>query len=330
MARSYYQNGDDPELTARPADPADVVHEQVEHEPKREHSTQRPERHAHKHCHDERDSELEEIDRLHCRNTGDKAKSAYVDGFETKLVERKGLLATLPGAYTAERATVLGIINPDGKAPSVMADLESIRKELTCQLAEATRATFDQAWERVQLRVSRCTGSPRLHPDPRDCEFLVKPGEDTKVLSVHQQQFTERVTTAEAQFDALAREPAELKQRGVDLAKEVTDLKTLAAKEPSEYPAAYAALLVAEHHATQEVILEGVATANTYEYYLRQCLNCSIHGRRALAEIVGELAVRNCRSEKRRSRCQNLLTHLAAEILAEVDDLEDEHQHHHH
>lgn len=323
MVRSYYEQDDEPERSSTRSGTGEDA-ERSERGPDfaGERDSNRREGRQHRHCREDRDSDLEQIDHLHCIGAGGQAESDYINQFEPAMKARDDKLSTLPRSYVTERQTVLETLE------KVSVDINAVRESLTCHLNESVRETFQHAWDRVDRRLEHCTGSPKLYPEPHDCEFPVNPGEDIKALAVRKAQYTDRVEAAEKQFDALAEEPDALKKRGTDLITEVTTLKTLNTKEPPDYRAAYAALLVAEYHARIKVIFDGIPSSNAYEDYLRQCLKCSIRGRRALMEIAGQLKVRECRADKRRARCDALKTNLADEITAEVDDLEDEQQEH--
>lgn len=310
MVRSYYQQDDEPN---RPA-----LHGDTGEDAERSKTEPGPagERDRHPHGRTDQDVRRAEIDHYECAGVGAKAASQYVTDHDME--PRKQLLSTLPDAYTAARATVLQACDAAAK------DIKAVRESLDCHLDESIRARFRQAWDRVHGRVKRCTGTPRLCPGPHDCEFPFSPDEDTRTLTVHKVHYTERVEQAENQFDALAGEPVALGKRGTDLTKEVDDLKTLSAQEPPAYEAAYAALIAAEYHSAIDVILGGIDTANDYEDYLLSCFDCSRKGRDVLMTIVGILAARACREDKRHARCEDLKAKLAAEIIAEAHDLERE------
>lgn len=325
MVRSYFED-DVPDDSAPPARREEEGEEAFGEQAPAAHERggSRLGQHQHKHCRDNRDSELENIDRMHCAAEGNKAEAAYNDRPEVEpaMRLRDGKLSTLPGTYAAERLIV------QQTTQAVAKDLKAVRDSLACHLDSEVRETFGQAWHRVKARLDRYGGSSKLHPSPSECDFPVKRWEDIKALQAHRAQYTARVEAAESQFDALALEPDKLKQRGLDLTTEVTSLKNLVDKVPADHRAAYAALLVAEYHATSDFLFAGVPSANAYDDYLRQNLACSVRGRRALTEIAGQLQIRECRAAKRRARYEAMKAKLAAEILAEVEDLEDEHQRH--
>lgn len=316
MVRSYYQQDDEPGGPARHGNPGeDAEKPGTEPEAAGEHG-------RHRHSRADADTARQEIDHFECAGVGANAASQYVTDHHEDMERRKDQLSTLPAEYAAAREAALGIRD------SVVDDIAAVRTALECHLAEAIRTRFQHAWTRVHRRLDRCAGSPKLCPGPHDCDFPFSADEDTRTLLVHQVHYTDRAELAEQQFDALAGEPADLQQRGTDLGDEVSDLKELAAKEPPAYEAAYAALLAAEYHATTDVILGGIDTANDYEDYLLSCFDCSYKGRNALMRIAGILAARGCRAERRHARCEELRGRIAAEIIAEAHDLEREERNH--
>lgn len=319
MVRSYFES-DEPDESAAPTSTEDDDERRGPRGNTEDRGPHRPGHHKHRHCREDRGAELEKIDRLHCAAAGNKAESDYVTAAEPKMQERDGKLGVLPGQYAVERIAAQKVID------DVADPLHAFRDQVACQLDQAERATFQHAWQRVQARVDRCAGPTKLCPSPQECQFPVAHHEPMKTLTAHQAQYTARVEDAENQFDELAKEPAALKHRAADLTTEVTNLPKLPAATASDHRARYAALLVAEYHATAGHMFAAIPSSNAYEDYLRRNLSCSVEGRRALTEIVGQLKVRECQAEKRRARCTQLQANLAEEILAEVEDLEDEAQ----
>jgi len=175
----------------------------------------------------------------------------------------------------------------------------------------------------------RCAGYPDPCLNDEDCHFEADVDDlPTAQLRARQQDYDERVTRAEARFDALIKESTALATRVTNLQTEVTALATETESTTADHRLTYAKALVADFHTSDGQIWSGFPIANLYDDCLRKCLRCSIRGRRALTIIIGELAVRDCRREKRQARCDWLVAHLAEEIFTEAEELAERERRH--
>ena len=352
MARALYQ-ADDHGEAGRPEDqragnPVDAPREREPGYGKGGGYGLKP--HQHKHCHSKYHDEQDDIDKIKCQAVGDKARSDYIsvkaEGEEKSLAEamqdRQTILDELPARYAKQRQQTLDL------AKTTRTTIASLYKALCDYPDKDTRTLFDEAWQRVLGRVKSCTGTPSWCPPKSDCEFSFNPNDDTQKLTMVRHRFERQVVKAEQQFDEMADEPADLKKRGEDVVKEVNAIKVkidgpatpatpaapaaaagaaaAAEQPPRDDEAIYAALLVAEYHAQDETLLNGIPNAAALEHYLGVNLTCSVHGRRALKTVVGILAERECTKLRKQTRCNALQADLSKELLAEVADLRDEYE----
>jgi hypothetical protein len=270
-----------------------------------------------------RDRDLSALDKLRCEFEGDKKKSDYYTGFEKALQDRKAQFDTSVVAYEKARAAA------EPALKTARNTIEDLLKKLRC-ISGCDRELLDDAWNEVLVRVERCTtetGGPCLDDD---CEFDDDVcDQDLGELRSRQAAYDARVAVAEAKFDDLVKEPAALTARIAALQAEVTAVgKDLSAEPPVDPELTYIKALVAEYHAERDQIWAGYAYPNAYEDCLRTCLRCSIRGRRALTEIVGEIAVQECKAAKRLARCTALKADLATETKKEADELRERKERH--
>jgi hypothetical protein len=267
-----------------------------------------------------RDRDLSGIDSMHCLSKGDEARSEYVKLHEPAMQKREEDFTTAQAAYVLARGTVLA------GQEAIAAALAELRKRVLCLIEhdEGQQKTLDLAWLRVKDRHERCQRRMREAEQITDCDFPCDFKAPLAELLSRKATFDDRVTRAEDQFAELVKEPAELTTRGTDLQKDVTELQDLVDTAPVDAELAYARLLVAEYH--HEYVWGDFDSANEYEDSLRTCLRCSVHGRRALTAIIGEIAVRQCRHDKRKQRCTQLKDNLATEVIAEAKEIEHHHR----
>ncbi|WP_436532096.1 hypothetical protein [Actinoplanes sp. HUAS TT8] len=270
-----------------------------------------------------RDRDLTALDKLRCEFEGDKKKSDYYTSIEKGLQDRKALFETSIAAYEKARAAA------EPALKTARNTIEDLLKKLRC-ISGCDRELLDEAWNEVLVRVEKCSsenGGPCIDDD---CKFDDKVCDvDLDALRARKASYDARVTTAETTFDTLAGEPAALTGRITSLQAEVTAVgKDLGAETPVDPELTYIKALVAEYHAEKEQIWAGFAYPNAYEDCLRRCLRCSIRGRRALTEIVGEIAVQECKAAKRRARCTALKLDLAGETKKEADELRERKERH--
>lgn len=264
-----------------------------------------------------RDRDLEELDRLHCRAVGDQKRYEYESSaaVEPAMRTREDQYKTSQTAYLNARQTA------QQQVKDARTEIAKLIDQLRCMIG-GDQAKLDQAWHEVRLRLQRCTGTPHSCLSDEDCYFQTDVDEvPTAQLRARQQDYDQRVTRAEALFDALIGEPTALAARVSTLQSEVTALVTETDSTTADHRLTYAKALVANFHATDEQIWLGFPIVNLYDDCLRKCLRCSIVGRRALTVIIGELAIRDCFQAKDKARCDWLVGHLAEEIFAEADEL---------
>lgn len=270
-----------------------------------------------------RDRDLSALDKLRCEFEGDKAKSTYYTGIEKGLQDRKALFETSVEAYEKARAAA------EPALKTARNTIEDLLKKLRC-ISGCDRELLDEAWNEVLVRVERCSASNGGPCIDDDCKFDDNVCDvDLGELRSRKAAYDARVTVAEAAFDELTKEPAALTARIVTLQAEVAAVgKELGAEAPVDPELTYIKALVAEYHAESDQVWAGFAYPNAYEDCLRRCLRCSIRGRRALTEIVGEIAVQECKAAKRLARCVALKANLAVEAKKEADELREHKERH--
>lgn len=271
-----------------------------------------------------RDDELAEIDRIHALAARDKARSDYVNSPQVEQAMRTretGLDGVLSGYLTARSAA----------QPKVAAATDSIGKileKLSCMIDnEVEVQRLHSAWGEVRDRLHDCTGTvPVCIDDNAEFDHKVE-GVDIATLNTRKAAYDARVGAAETRFDALVTEPVELPKRVTKLQTDVTALLTALGEDPAtaDNELNFAKALVAQREAAE--IWLHFPSASDFEGCLRRCLHISVQGRRALTEIVGELARHSYWENKRRERCESIKQHLAEEIVAEAEEIA-KHEHH--
>jgi hypothetical protein len=249
--------------------------------------------------------DLRALDDLKCEAEGMKAQAEYTAGKQADLDRRRTQFDGARAAYSDARA-------------SVRDDVREIRHQLTRILDQLRRCLpedvircLDQAWEEVRERLESC-GMPKGCCIDDDCEFETSCDDvSTADLLTRKADYERRVKEAEDCFDQLIKEPDELKQRVAALKAAV---EALAKDTTTDAMQSYAKALW--YWQLLEDIWLGFEHANEYHDCLCQALMCAVKGHRAIAVLVGEIAVRDCRDRAEKARCEWLRTHVVDEILA--------------
>jgi hypothetical protein len=269
-----------------------------------------PSSREHDHPHGERprrgcpECDLGALDDLKCVAKGVKAQADYNAGKQAELDERRTKLDGARAAYSEARAKARDDVK------EIRHQLTRIRDQLVCQLPEDVLECLREAWEEVRERLEYC-GMPSGCCIDDDCEFD-EGCEDVSSddLEKRKAEYERRVKAAEACFDQLITEPADLAKRVADLKADVEAL----AKDTTDARQSYAKFLW--YWRRLEDIWLGFEHASEYYDCLCQALMCSVKGHAAIGVLVGEIAVRTCREEAEKARCETLKTHVVDEILA--------------
>jgi hypothetical protein len=253
--------------------------------------------------------DLRALDDLKCEAAGIKAQSDYIAGVQKDLDTRHKQFDGARADYRSARDEVAADVR------GIRDQLTRIRDQLRCQLSEEVLECLERAWRDVYELLEQC-GMPSGCCIDDDCEFDSDcEGASSDELHKRKADFEGRVKAVEDCFDKLIVEPAKLKERVADLkakvealAKEVADPKTVDLKQSyAKYQWYWQRL--------QDIWL-GFEHANEYHDCLCQALVCSLKGHKAIAVLAGEIALRDCRDQARKDRCEWLKTHVVEEILA--------------
>jgi hypothetical protein len=265
--------------------------------------------HGHQHGDHPRDGcpecDLRALDDLKCDAEGMKAQAEYTTGKQADLDARRTKFDGARAAYSDARAAVKDDVR------EIRHQLTRILDQLRRCLPEDVIRCLDHAWEDVRERLEDC-GMPKGCCIDDDCEFETSCDDvSTADLLTRKADYERRVKEAEDCFDQLIKEPDELKQRVAALKAAVEALAKDTTTDPER---SYAQALW--YWRRLEDIYLGFEHANDYHDCLCQALMCSVKGHRAIAVLVGELAVRDCRYRAEKARCEWLKTHVVDEILA--------------
>jgi hypothetical protein len=258
----------------------------------------------------DQECDIGELDVLKCEAEGIKRQAAYTAEHEADLQRRRTEFDGARTAYADARAAA----HADVK--ELRHRLSRILEQLKCQIDDdEVIGCLDRAWEEVHERLRAC-GEPAGCCIDDDCDFDTRCDDvSTEELLARIADIERRVKAAEACFDELIQEPAKLTARVAKLKQDVEALAAaIADPKTADYRQAYATALWAWQRLRD--IWLGFEHANEYHDCLCQGLMCSLRGRKALAVLEGELAVRTCREDAEKARCTWLREHVVEEILA--------------
>jgi len=277
------------------------------------------------------DCDLRGVDDLTCESKGIADQAKYIADHAAALATRRAAYDTTRAAYTKARADVAADV------AGIRKDLKQIREQLRCQLDRETLECLDEAWIEVSERLEQC-GEPNTGCCVGDCD-LDEECEGYKDDTIHEltariARIDRHVTAAEACFDKLVTEPADLVTRVADLRKLVDALLTEIADPKTVDPKHAYATLRWLWHRFDDIWL-GFFHAREFHDCLCRALTCSASGRRVLGILTGRLGVLTCRQDAEDTRCTWLRTHVVDEALEicakkcrpERDDDHDKHDH---
>jgi hypothetical protein len=251
------------------------------------------------------------LDDLACEAEGIKAQAEYTASKEADLKRRRAAFDTARAEYAAARTDAAV------QTQELRHRLAQLREQLRCRLSRRVIECLEQAWDEVRDELRKCGAVEAgcCLDDDEQCEFETEEGGTDQELRARRAEFERRVKAAEDCFDALVLEPAALTQRVADLKLEVDGI-TAEAADPAttDVKHTYARLLWAWQRLVD--IWLGFEDVNAYHDCLCRGLACSVRGHKAIAVLVGELAVRACREKAEQARCTTLRTHVVDEILS--------------
>jgi hypothetical protein len=251
------------------------------------------------------------LDDLACESEGIKAQAEYTASKETDLKRRRTAFDTAKAEYATARTDAAAQVN------ELRHRLTQLREQLRCRLSRRVIECLEEAWNEVRDELRECGAVEAgcCLGDDEQCEFETGEEGSDQDLRARKAEFERRVKAAEDCFDALILEPAALTQRVADLKLEV-DAITAEAADPAttDVKHTYARLLWAWQRLVD--IWLGFEDVNAYNDCLCRGLACSVRGHKAIAVLVGELAVRACREQAEQARCTTLRTHVVDEILS--------------
>jgi predicted nucleic acid-binding Zn-ribbon protein len=252
--------------------------------------------------------DLGALDDLKCEAEGIKAQAEYTAAKQADLDKRRTQFDGARKAYSDARADVRDDIK------EIRDQLTRLLDQLRCQLPEHVIDCLDRAWREVRERLEKC-GMPTGCCIDDECEFDTDYKDvATDDLQKRKADYERRVKAAEDCFDALIKEPEELKKRVADLKAALEALAKDMADPKSDPKQSYARALW--YWRRLEDIWLGFEHANEYHDCLCQALMCSVKGHKAIAVLVGQIAVRDCRDKAEKARCDWLKANVVAEILA--------------
>jgi hypothetical protein len=181
---------------------------------------------------------------------------------------------------------------------------------------------LDEAYDKVKDQLDEC-GGPRGCCVDDDCEFPVDlPSDEVdEVLARWITDYQRRVDAAKACYTDLVQEPGRLTARVAALKAEVAGIAKDLAGDPAktDLKELYARARVARRH-VREVWL-GFEHTNEFVECLCLALTCWSKGSSAIAVLTGQQAVRLCREQARKARCDYLRENTAKEVLAVYDKI---------
>ena len=256
--------------------------------------------------------DLGELDDLQCDAAGIKRQAQVTEAYAPKVEERRKKFDEARKGYTTSRTAATTVVR------EIRQQLKYIIEQLKCTLKDDAVNCLDEAYEEVRGRLEECRGPTETGcclDEP--CEFDTEvEGVPTPELRVRIAETDRTTTEAEKCFDDLVGEPKALTDRVMALKAEVEALAGKLGGDPTKSDPArtYAEALIAKQRLDE--IWKGFADADEFVDCLCRGLLCSVQGRKAQAILEAELAVRDCKDEKARARCDWLANNLVEEILA--------------
>jgi hypothetical protein len=251
------------------------------------------------------------LDDLACESEGVKAQAEYTASKEADRLRRRAAFDTARTEYATARSDASVQVN------ELRHRLDQLRDQLRCRLSRRVIDCLEEAWDEVwdELRKCQVVEVGCCLDDDEQCEFETGcEGVSDQDLLTRKAAYERRVKAAEDCFDALVGEPAKLTARVAELKSEVDAIATEAADPDADVKKIYARLLWTWRR-LQDVWV-GFDDAGDFLDCLCRGLTCSVRGHKAIAVIVGELAVRACRKRGEHARCDELRSHVVEEILS--------------
>ena len=241
------------------------------------------------------------IDDLECEGKALKAESDAYSKDAEALKTRREAFEKARTAYTTERGKV------DARHKGLKEDIDKLVEKAECALNKDERERIDKAFDQVLDCLKEC---------PEDVGCCVDCGFVSQRWTVDQMDgLLARVLKVEKCYDDLVKEPEQLAKRLETLEQEFKELdeSKLEAKRTYAMAKRLAWLFGS--------IWGRFPDASKYHDCLCRGLQCSLRGRKLLAELAGQKAYQECREATRIARCEGLRKNIVEETLATYDVL---------
>lgn len=251
---------------------------------------------------------VDDLDDLQCEAAGFKRRSEVMEAQGNNLKTRRASFDSARKDYSTART------DAESDVAEIRRQLVYIVEQLRCSLKEDVVECLESAHRDVHQKLQECGGEVGCCIG--DCEFDASVEGETSALHAKLKDIEAKVVKAEACFDRLAAEPAELPKRVKALKTAVEALAGTLKGQPKKADTrrSYAWALVYQQQRSD--IWLGFDNVNDYVDCLCKGLSCSVRGRTALAALEGEVAVRACKEQKAKERCDWLGANVVEEILA--------------
>jgi hypothetical protein len=251
---------------------------------------------------------VDDLDDIQCEASGYKARSEYMEQYAPELKERRTKFDTARKDYPPART------GAESDVVEIRKRLAYIVEQLKCSLDDDVEECLENARREVWEKLHECGDDVGCCVGDCECDYSLD--EETSALYAKTKEIETKVGKAEACFDRLAAEPTELPKRVKALKTAVDALAEKLGGEPKKADTrrSYAWALVYKQQLKD--IWLGFGDVNAYIDCLCRGLGCSVRGRTALAALAGERAVRECKDQKGKERCDWLRANVVEEILA--------------
>jgi hypothetical protein len=260
------------------------------------------------------------LDTLKCDTKGLQEQSAYLQQYADTSKTRREKFDKVRQLYIDARAKAV----PDVK--DIRAQLEHIKSQLDCLIPDddgRRKKCLQDALKDVLAELAKCGVGTGCCVKEEDCDVSIPSGEegdsgykDTGDLRKRFAEIDAQTVAAEACFDKLVDEPAQIPIRVQELKTRVAALATDVGGDVAklDLDRAYARYLVAWHDL--EDIWLGFADTNAFYDCVCTALSCALRGRQALGVLTHHIAFEDCKKKAGEDACDLLKENVVDEVVA--------------
>lgn len=255
------------------------------------------------------------LDELTCRAVGIARQAEYNAAAKPALEAAR---TAYPGIRTEYRKTRAEAAL---EVQELLHRAKQLIERVRCQIPQDRIVEcLDDAFRCVVRKLKKCGGTTGCC-SAGDCDFDLSSPETIEELNARLAEYEMRLQAEKDCFDRLSEEPAALTQRTAEAKAEID----AAAKELDgdqakvDLSRVYVSLLVAQRHLQDS--WGGFDRTQDFLDCLCHALTCWIKATEAVSILTGHLAVKECRRDEARKRCEALATKTVDEVLLEYERL---------